>query len=331
MTTSEKCPLLSVIIPFYNNERFLDASLSSLFDQIDDDIQVILVNDGSTDDSANVTARRLAHYAHPHVVTINQQNGGIAHARNVGLQHACGQYVTFLDGDDLVSQRYLSTLRPLLLANTWELVDFDYRKFSDLPPEESPSGPAICTPYDFQQQGMQCLQPLFTRSMWHLWNRVYHRSLLVGERFETGRRYEDVIFTPFIYFKTQKIVHIEDVLYFYRDNSQGITRNVKEQDIDDMLFAMQKMLRFAAQHPQPAAIKPLAAMMLLNGFNEVKAMSKRLYGYYFYPQQVKAVLREAAALCDGTPVPGKKVRQMRYAVIDTLLSKLRWALKGRPG
>ena len=110
-------------------------------------------------------------------------------------------------------------------------------------------------------------------------------------------------------------------------NSQGITRNVKAKDIEDMLFAMQKMLNFAAQHSEDKAIKQLAALMVLNCFNEVKAMSKKLYGYYFYPEKVREALAQAAALCDGTAVPKKKVRQMRYACIDTWLSKLRWVLK----
>jgi len=319
--------LLSIIIPFYNNEDYLRACLDSLFVQIDDDIEVVLINDGSTDSSAEIVRQTLSCYVHPHVISITQDNGGIAHARNVGLQHASGQYVTFLDGDDLLSRNYLNTLRPILLSGKYELIDFKYHRFSAKTPEDTQLTEAPCTAYDFQQQGIACLMPLFKRSMWHLWNRVFHRSLLAGEHFETGRRYEDVIFTPFIYFKTRKIAHIEHELYFYRDNNLGITRNVKEKDIDDMLFALQKMLNFSATHNHDNALKQLAALMVLNCFNEVKAMSKALYGYYFYPKEVKAIFRKAATLCDGTVVPKKKIRQMRYAYVDTLFSKLRRTLK----
>jgi len=326
MTEMEEGRLLSIIIPFYNNEDFLADSLESLLRQVEHDIEIVLVNDGSTDGSVAAAREVLDRYAHPHVVFISQSNGGIAHARNVGLQQASGHYVTFLDGDDLLSRHYLSTLRPLLLSGQYDLIDFKYHIFADATPADNcPTESALFT-RDFTQ-GIACLMPLFSRSMWHLWNRVFHRSLLVGETFETGRRYEDVIFTPFIYFKTQKIGHIDHPLYFYRDNRQGITRNVKEKDIEDMLFAMQKMLNFAAQHSHDKAIKQLAALMVLNCFNEVKAMSKKLYGYYFYPEKVRRALTQAAALCDGTAVPKKKVRQMRYACIDTWLSKLRWILK----
>jgi len=325
MTANGAC-LLSIIIPFYNNESYLEASLESLFGQIEDDVEVVLINDGSTDRSGEVVQHVIHRYSHPHVRLVSQENGGIAHARNVGLQHATGQYITFLDGDDLLSRDYLSTLRPILLSNDYELIDFNYQRFTDTPPTDLPSA-SSCSAYAMQQQGLACLMPLFTRSMWHLWNRVFHRSLLDGEIFETGRRYEDVIFTPFIYFKTRKIAHLERVLYFYRDNNQGITRNIKEKDIADMLFAMQKMLRFAAQNRQDKAMKPLAARMVLNCFNEVKAMSRQVYGYYFYPEEVRAVLKEAAALCSGTAIPQKKIWQMRYTHIDTLLSKIRWKMK----
>lgn len=325
MNTANGAPLLSIIIPFYNNESYLEASLESLFEQIEDDVEVVLINDGSTDHSGDVVQRLIHRYSHPYVVVVSQKNGGIAHARNVGLQHATGQYITFLDGDDRLSRDYLSTLRPILLSNDYELIDFDYQRFTDALPTDLPTA-SSCSAYDMQQ-GLTCLMPLFSRSMWHLWNRVFHRSLLDGEVFETGRRYEDVIFTPFIYFKTRKIAHLDRVLYFYRDNNLGITRNIQEKDIADMLFAMQKMLRFAAQNPEDKAIKSLAAGMVLNCFNEVKTMSRHVYGYYYYPEEVRAVLKEAAALCSGTAIPQKKIWQMRYTYIDTILSRIRWKLK----
>lgn len=325
MTAYSAC-LLSVIIPFYNNERYLEDSLASLFDQIADDIEVVLINDGSSDGSAGVVQRLVNRYSPARVKMISQQNGGIAHARNIGLQHATGQYITFLDGDDILCQDYLSTLRPVLLSGKFELIDFNYQRFTDHVPSVINPASSSCTAYDMQQ-GLTCLTPLFTRSMWHLWNRVFHRSLLNNEVFETGRRYEDVIFTPFIYFKTQKIAHLDCVLYFYRDNTQGITRNVQAKDIADMLFAMQKMLRFASRNPHDKALKQLAASMVLNCFNEVKSMSKHVYGYYFYPEDVRSTFKEAATLCSGTTIPKKKVLQMRYTQVDTLLSKIRWRLK----
>ncbi|SQI46793.1 Chondroitin polymerase [Serratia plymuthica] len=91
-------PLLSFIVPFYNNEDFVVASLSSLFDQIGDDIEVVIIDDGSTDASADRVRQLLAEIPHPHVTFISQKNGGIACARNIGLQHARGVTLPSLTG-----------------------------------------------------------------------------------------------------------------------------------------------------------------------------------------------------------------------------------------
>ncbi|CVG79373.1 Chondroitin polymerase [Serratia marcescens] len=276
-------PLLSVIVPFYNNEAFVIAALDSLFAQISDDIEVVIIDDGSTDASGALVSQYLAQRRHPRVVFTSQANGGIAHARNVGLRLATGRYITFLDGDDLLSDDYLALLRPQLTAGEYDLIDFNYQKFTEHPPTPD-NRAARPVAYDFSQLGLGSLQPLFARSMWHLWSRVYKRTLLAEEAFEEGRRYEDVIFTPFQYFKTRRIAHLDGELYFYRDNSQGITRNIKLKDIEDMLFAMEKMLRFVAQHPGDEPLRRLAALMLANCFSEVKSMSKAVYGYYHYAQ-----------------------------------------------
>ena len=322
-------PLLSVIIPFFNNESFLESTLQSLFCQIDDTIEVILIDDGSTDESAKIVHNFLKNTTHSNTIFISQENGGIAFARNVGLNNAKGIYLAFLDGDDFLSPEYIETLRPFMLSGDSDLIDFNYQRFINEPDIPTDISEKKHNRYDFEKHGLNCLEPLFKKSMWHLWNRIYKRSLLEGEYFATGRRYEDVIFTPFIYFKTRKIVHIDHALYFYRDNSQGITRNVQPKDIEDMLYAMKKMLMFAAHEPDNKALRNLAAQMIANCFGEVKIMSKRVYGYYFYEEKTISILKEAAHLCHGTSVENKKRLQMRFPQTDTVLSRIRLKLKSR--
>lgn len=321
---SENGLLLSIIIPFYNNGAHLTASLDSLFKQIEEDIEIVLINDGSTDNSLTVVSEFIAKNPHDHVRLISQKNAGVAHARNVGLENVRGRYVTFLDADDFLSQHYLRTLRPLLQSDEFDLIGFNYTKVADdAAVQDAHFSNVRSLSYDFKQRGLKCLTPLFTSSMWHLWSRVYRRSLLHNETFATGRRYEDVIFTPFIYFKTQKIIHVDHDLYFYRDNALGITRNIQVKDIDDLVFAMEKMLAFAARPEQDPDVKQLAALMIVNCFSEVKSMTKSIYGYYYYPKDLRQTLRKAASLCEDSAIARKKVWQMRYPQIDTVLSKVR--------
>lgn len=322
-------PLLSVIVPFYNNEEFIIPCLTSLFDQIDNNIEVILINDGSTDNSLQLVNDFVDKKPQFNVKIISQNNNGISYTRNVGLENAQGRYITFLDGDDILSQDYMNVITPYLHSEEFDLIDFNYQRFVSEPGCINVLGKKSCIAYNFEQKGLYCLETLFSKSMWHLWNRIYKRTLLENEKFEIGRRYEDVIFTPFLYLKTKKIAHIDQVLYFYRDNTSGITRNIKKQDISDMLFAMEKMIDFANSHPEKKELKDLAAKMVSNCFGEVKSMSKAVYGYYYYEKNTLKVMKQAALLCKNTSVPGKKICQMRYPLIDTFLSKVRLGIKGR--
>ncbi|MFB4342386.1 glycosyltransferase [Pantoea sp. CS_6] len=312
--------LLSIIIPLYNSQQYIHSCLTSLFIQAGEDIQVIIIDDGSTDDSALRVKELLSTNPPCSVEFIQQTNQGVSAARNAGLQEAKGKFITFLDADDLLSRNYLSIIRPLLLADVDDLIDFNYARFEHSIPEATDDELPQRIAYDFSGQGLNCLNSLFTRSMWHLWNRIYRRTLLEGERFEVGRRYEDVMFTPFQYLKTQKIAHIENTLYYYRDNNHSITRNVRKSDIQDMLFAMNKMCTMAQSNNE---LRDLAAGMIVNCFNEVKSMSKKVYGFYHYDNQTKHAIKSAARICKGS-CKTKKYMQMRYPEVDTFFSWLRY-------
>ena len=98
-------PKISVIVPFYNAERYLKQCLDSLQKQTYSNFEVLLINDGSIDQSYQVAAEYVK--IDERFSLITQSNAGIATARNVGLQKMSGEYVTFVDGDDFVSQDYL--------------------------------------------------------------------------------------------------------------------------------------------------------------------------------------------------------------------------------
>ncbi len=121
-------------------------------------------------------------------------------------------------------------------------------------------------------------------------------------------------------------MHLDNTLYYYRDNLQGVTSNIKHSDIDDMLFAMDKMITFIQCHREKEPLRQLAAGVVTNCFNEVRSMTKILHGYYRYSRETKRILRVAAGVCQETGVPVKKVWQMRYSGVDTFFSALRMVL-----
>lgn len=104
--------LLSIIIPTYNNADFITATLGSIHQSITDEVEVIIVNDGSTD----LTEERIKAFYREHscdnVKYINQKNQGVAITRNVGLAHATGKYIGFIDSDDIICKDYFTILLP---------------------------------------------------------------------------------------------------------------------------------------------------------------------------------------------------------------------------
>jgi len=324
---TNKQPLLSVIVPFHNNEKFIIDALQSLFHQIDSEVEVIIIDDGSTDDSKNLVDEFLLSVRRARVSFTSQHNQGIAETRNLGLEKASGTYVTFLDGDDILSANYYSTLAPYLYKDEFDIIDFNFLEFTDHPPVNLRTEDFSCTPYNFKYSDIDCLKPIFDRSNWHLWSRIFRRELLKGDNFVKGRRYEDVIFTPFQYFKTKKIAHIDMPLYYYRINNNGITRNIQSKDIDDILFAMYKMIYFIKTHENNAEIAKIVAPMIENCFIEAKKMTKKIHGYYYYEPKTVELFKLAASVCKNTSLSRKKYFQMKYPHMDTFISKINHTLK----
>lgn len=122
-------PKVSVIVPFYNAERYLKQCLDSLQKQTYSNFEVLLINDGSIDQSYQIAAEYVK--IDERLSLITQSNAGIATARNVGLQKMSGEYVTFVDGDDFVSQDYLTKMIKVAKTEQADLVISSYYRYSD--------------------------------------------------------------------------------------------------------------------------------------------------------------------------------------------------------
>ena len=113
-------PVLSVIIPVYNVHKYLSYCLDSLYAQVDGTVEVVLVNDGSTDESLNI-CRKYAD-ACSNTIIIDKENGGLSDARNVGTNTATGDYIYYLDSDDWLAPNAIRTLYDYAIENDCEIV-----------------------------------------------------------------------------------------------------------------------------------------------------------------------------------------------------------------
>ena len=223
-------PKVSVIVPVYNSERYLQQCLDSIIEQTLKEIEVICVNDGSSDHSINI----LKDYAKrdPRFIIIDQENGGQSKARNAGLNRASGKYIAFVDSDDYISTKMLEKLyqqsekcgTDITITN---LLLFDERtkrteEFRDI------------GFYLFLKNKIFTAEeyPEIIRSI-GVWDRIFKREFLEKYhiRYAEGLVYEDHLFCIQTILKASCICIVPDFLYYYRKNAgESITDNEAEND-----------------------------------------------------------------------------------------------------
>ncbi|MFA7658463.1 MAG: glycosyltransferase [Candidatus Gastranaerophilaceae bacterium] len=232
---------LSVIIPVHNGEKHLERCLKSIVNQTFADMEIIIVNDGSTDDSRQICENFVEF--DKRIVLINQANKGLSGARNAGITIAKGDYVGFVDGDDWVDLNFFEKLYDTAINHTADIAVADFiREYPHsqkhrlkLKEEKvyfnTPEKYAVCR---MHKEGC-------------VWNKIYKRNLIEenGLRFEEGVFYEDREFTAKILHYSNKLVTAENTYYHYFVNNNSITRNRKtKKQKQDYIRAKQKVLEF---------------------------------------------------------------------------------------
>lgn len=214
--------LISVIIPVYNVEKYLPACVESVLAQTYRNLQIILVNDGSTDSSGEI----LEEYARKdeRITVIHQENGGLSAARNTGLRAASGAYVTFLDSDDYVTSRMVEKLVRAVQTCGADIGICDYQRVGDDPvPEEEMQDPEMVV-----YSNAECLKHMYRPKQHGMefvaWAKLYNRELFFRNQIEfpVGKLHEDTFTTYQLVYHANKAVFISDVLYCYRVRSGSI-------------------------------------------------------------------------------------------------------------
>lgn len=214
---------VSVIIPVYNLEHYLSQCLDSVLAQTMDDIEIICINDGSTDSSAKL----LENYAKfdSRIKIITQQNRGISASRNAGIEASSTDYVIFVDGDDKVAPIMVEELYRNAVLNNSDLV---YANSLWFRPDQNryfnvDRGIAPHVELNFVNNAFNELTSsaeLFFRLPIQAWNKIYKKSFLTYNNiyFPEGMAFEDIVFYTRNYLKADRITFVNKFLYFYRLN-----------------------------------------------------------------------------------------------------------------
>ncbi|MBF0787147.1 MULTISPECIES: SP_1767 family glycosyltransferase [unclassified Streptococcus] len=229
---------ISIIVPVYNVERYLKRCLDSLVKQTYVDFELLLINDGSTDNSALICEE----YARTdsRIRVIHQENAGPSAARNRGLELARGRYITFVDSDDFVEVDYLENLHTALEKNEADISICNFNSFNE---ERQSFLFSITKEMYFEQTytveewlnqentAKNNLYLTFTFSPLKL----FKRELFDGIVFPIGRLREDDATIYKLYLKARKIAFINQGAYYYSQRSEGLSRNGMLDDIRSMI------------------------------------------------------------------------------------------------
>lgn len=215
---------LSIIIPVYGVERTLDRCIESVVGQCES-CEIILVDDGSPDgcpDKCDEWAGR-----NRNIVVIHKSNGGLSDARNAGLAVARGEYIAFVDSDDMLLPDTLSHALRFALDNACDMVEFPVCVDAQSPREHLLSFPEKV--YDLSShEDLRCYW--LTNAMHqhsYAWNKLYHRRLFSNVRFPVGRAYEDLWTLPELLLCARRVGSVSTGAYMYIYNEAGMCRSNK--------------------------------------------------------------------------------------------------------
>ncbi|MDY4507772.1 MAG: glycosyltransferase [Candidatus Faecousia sp.] len=205
---------ISVIVPVFNVAGYLPQCVDSILSQDYGNLEVILIDDGSTDGSGEICDRYAA--LDSRVRAIHQKNGGAAAAKNAGLRLATGEYLAFADSDDYLEPGAYGFLMKILLENGADAVQGSFREVYRNRAEEQRISEEILEGYDYLLR----FPKDFSCAL--LWNKLYRRALFDGVFFEEGHKIDDEYFTYQGFLQPRKVVRADRIVYNYRKRASSV-------------------------------------------------------------------------------------------------------------
>lgn len=242
-------PLISIIVPIYKVELYLRQCLDSIVNQTYTNLEVILVDDGSPDGCPQICDEFAA--KDKRFVVIHKKNGGLSDARNAGLDICKGDFIYFLDSDDIIPSQCISTLLKIIIQEKAEIVSSSYKEFSDKEPNLVL--PNQSTSY-ITINGSEALILLCrdnTPGIMSSCMKIYKKECFEGIRFPLGKLYEDAHINYKIYHRCKKICYTSAPLYYYRLRKESIMASTTCTIYD--LEALENRYLFLKKHNEPAA------------------------------------------------------------------------------
>ena len=218
MKNSDTTPVLSVIVAIYNIEGYVEKCVHTIMEQTYKNLEIILVDDGSTDRSVSII-EELA-LQDERIVVIHKKNGGLSDARNVGIDRATGEYLAFVDGDDWIDATMYADIMDAMIANDGDIGICRYRQIYENKCIDESTGKTLVL------EGKEALSKFIREEdtiqiQNAAWNKVYKKTLLGTQRFPVGKWYEDIVYTTILLSKVTRCIYLDQAYYNYVLEREG--------------------------------------------------------------------------------------------------------------
>lgn len=275
--------LISIIVPVYNAEKYLQKCLDSILEQTYQNLEIIIVNDGSTDNSGQICQEYEKKDSR--IIYIEKENGGVSDTRNTGLDRMTGSYVTFVDSDDWVEPNYVKFLYEKLIEHQADIVVGNYTRFN-----ESNSVFYFHTSADYYEKVydnksiLDCLydsKELLNSALIVAWGKIYKKEIIANLRFPINRIGEDALFNLKALLDSEKVVYVNKSAYIYRVREGSLSNTWTDEWIRDAIYIIEERLSLLAMLGYPLSEHRRAYKMSLDyisseGYNRGLANSHEL-------------------------------------------------------
>lgn len=216
---------LSIIIPIYNVEKFLNKCLNSVLKQIEKDDELILINDGSTDNSFNICKNIKEKYKKNNIILINKKNEGVAIARNIGLKKATGDYIFWIDSDDWLDDNCIKIIKNVIEKTKSDIILFDFYNVN-----KKDIRPCFMFKEERRLNKKEILIEVAQDSFRSfLWRTVVKRDIYENIYFPEGvQMMEDFSIYHLLFHKAKTFYYIRKPLYYYRLVNNSLSQKKKD-------------------------------------------------------------------------------------------------------
>ena len=244
---------LSIVLPVFNVEKYLERCIKSILEGTYKDLELVIVNDGTKDNSENIIIRYLEKYNN--ITYIVKENGGLSHARNIGYTYAKGEYIAFFDSDDYIEKDMYEKLMAKVKDYNYDIV------VCDLYMEYEQTGKKIYVSSNVEKEykdvekdnnGISIRKEIMENIYIAVHNKIYKKELIEktfenGMPFVNGMYYEDILYTYSILQNTRSISFVKEPLYYYVQRTSSISNNY-DKKLYDIITSVEMLIENAVEN-----------------------------------------------------------------------------------